>query len=369
MQMASATDEEVANATKEYQRGVAMAAHTLSLHHLSANSSGQLSFQLSNSTGVANSAKQSFRGFYDSHWQGRGIWKWSNSLDAYQRHFAGWAGHQVNMAEVGVQSGGSVQMWQSVLGAKCHVYGLDINKNCMQFSNAQTTITIGDQADPKMWENFFANVAPKLDVLVDDGGHEPHQMRVTLVEVFNRLQPGGFIALEDIHGQHYVKTFFTPAANYLGYMAKNGQVASVHVYPFLLIVHKAGSSPLPAVNLYFDPQRVVVDNFAAMWEKLPQKRGGAVVLQNQGWGPFLTGPGLTNFFAHFGSLHDFNYYATPTGCEHTKAAVCSTTVWNSPTQALISGVHIYSNYLVAESPMSPPVISAVRRGTAWIDYR
>merc|ERR1719331_1578705 len=100
---------------------------------------------------------QTFQGFYNSHTTGRGIWKWSNSLDAYQRHFAPMANQPgLALGEVGVQSGGSILMWKAVLGAQLKFYGFDINKNCMQFADATTVITIGDQGDVKMWNSFFA---------------------------------------------------------------------------------------------------------------------------------------------------------------------------------------------------------------------
>merc|ERR1719247_3827036 len=101
-----------------------------------------------------------FPGFYNSHTTGRGIWKWSNSLDAYQRHFAPMAGQaELALGEVGVQSGGSILMWKAVLGAQLKFYGFDINKNCMQFADATTVITIGDQGDVKMWNSFFSKTS------------------------------------------------------------------------------------------------------------------------------------------------------------------------------------------------------------------
>ena len=42
---------------------------------------------------------------------------------------------EVRVLEVGVQSGGSIQMWESVLGGGCVVHGIDINQACLQFRN------------------------------------------------------------------------------------------------------------------------------------------------------------------------------------------------------------------------------------------
>lgn len=360
---------ELAHVKTEFTRGEGLAKKAFAAVHSNATLSGKVPGAVVFKDNSASASKgPTFQSYYGSVAGGRGIWKWTNSLVAYQRHFGVLSGHNVKMAEVGVQSGGSILMWQAVLGADCHVYGLDINKNCMQFQNGKTTITIGDQADPSMWHSFFAQTAPKLDILVDDGGHESHQMLVTLSEVFYRLQPGGFICIEDIHGQHYVESFFAPAAGYIGYMADLGQVASVHVYPFLMIVQKHGVADLPPSQLTFSSNQAIVSDFEPMWAEITKRPGGAVFLQNDGWGPFLTKQGLTNFFAHFGGLHDFNYYATPTGCEHTSAAICTTTVQNSPTQSLVTGVHIYHDKLVAEVAPSPPVIDAVRKGADWIAY-
>merc|ERR1719181_1918998 len=91
-----------------------------------------------------------------------------------------------------------------------------------------------------MWTNFFTTKTPKLDILIDDGGHEPNQMLVTLHQAFQKTRPGGFTCIEDIHGSRYIEEFFTPAATYLASEAKLKTVASVHVYPYLLIAQRAG---------------------------------------------------------------------------------------------------------------------------------
>jgi len=316
------------------------------------------------------SPKQTFGYFYNGYNKGPGIWKWNNALEAYQRHFGMYANLPVSVAEVGIQSGGSVVMWQSVLGSKCHVYGLDINPAVNKFADPMTTITIGDQADVNMWVNFFGKTAKSLDVLVDDGGHEPLQMIVTLEESFHRMNPGGFVAIEDIHGQHYLQSFFTPAAAYLSQQATQGNLNSIHVYPFLLIAQRSGQGPsLPKSELVFTGSSQTVADFEQLWAAVPNHKGGHVILQNQGWGPFLTEQGIVNFFNHFGALHDGNWYDTPQGCQHTSAAVCSNIVRDSSMQSQITGIHIYADKLVAEVAASPAVIEAVRKGDTWLDYR
>lgn len=312
-----------------------------------------------------------FQDFYNGHTTGRGIWKWSNALDAYQKHFSPFAGLPVSLSEIGVQSGGSIDMWHAVMGSQCQVYGIDINPQTLRFGESMTSITIGDQADVNMWTNFFNTVVKSpLDILIDDGGHEPHQMLVTLEQTLPRMNPGGFVAIEDIHGQSYVQSFFTPAAYFIATQAAQGLVDSVHVYPYLLMVQRAGKgSLLPQSQLSFTGTSTTVSEFNQIWAAIPQHVGGTVVLENAGWGPFITGPGLTNFFSVFAALHDYNVHDVPAGCATTSAAVCTNIVTSSSMQASIKGIHIYPTRLVVEVASGPVSINALRRGDNWLDYR
>eukprot|EP00747_Dinoflagellata_sp_TGD_P163177 gnl/TRDRNA2_/TRDRNA2_181579_c0_seq1.p1 gnl/TRDRNA2_/TRDRNA2_181579_c0~~gnl/TRDRNA2_/TRDRNA2_181579_c0_seq1.p1 ORF type:complete len:348 (-),score=46.57 gnl/TRDRNA2_/TRDRNA2_181579_c0_seq1:113-1156(-) len=313
---------------------------------------------------------KTFTGWYAAHETGRGIWKWSNALEAYQRHFAPWISQELRLVEVGVQSGGSMQMWQAVLGSKCHMYGIDINPQANQFADAQTTIVIGDQGDKNMWRNFFPNylLGYHIDMLVDDGGHLPDQMLTTLLETFWQLNEGGYIAIEDIHGLHYIEEFFAPAAKHLAFFASHKALESVHVYPFLLVVKRSGNVwSRPKSQLAFDRQ-TVVSSFEELWAVMPYSAGRNIVLQNADWGPFLTQAGLTNFFRHFAKLHSGNWYDTPTGCQHTSASVCTNTVVPTDMQSWIVGIHIYNDKLIVEVSAQKRTIQAVRMGTEWLKY-
>jgi cephalosporin hydroxylase len=306
-----------------------------------------------------------FQEWYNNHNQGRGIWKWANALDAYQRHFGALVGMPLSVSEVGVQSGGSILMWQRVLGAQVKFFGLDINPGCNKFKNDQTSITIGDQADPQMWKNFYANVVNTLDILVDDGGHTPEQMLVTLKETFPHLNPGGFVAIEDIHGRQYVQTFFHPAAQAISEWHVAGQVSSVHVYPFLLMVHKAGGTR-PALEI--PAVKKTVADFPAFYAVLDSSPGQYIAIENPTWGSFLSVTTLSNIFTELAPLHDYSLTDNPPGCATTTASICTNTVTNSNYQAKVIGVHIFAQRMILEVAAKPVMINAVRKGTEWLPY-
>jgi hypothetical protein len=83
-------------------------------------------------------------------------------------------------------------------GAGTRVVGIDVDPQCKRFEDESTTILIGDQAD----RAFLAEVrraVPRIDILIDDGGHTMVQQIATLEELYLHIQPEGVYLCEDIH--------------------------------------------------------------------------------------------------------------------------------------------------------------------------
>lgn len=137
--------------------------------------------------------------FFDSHTEGRGIWKWRHYFDIYHRHLQHFRGREVHILEIGVYSGGSLEMWRHYFGPLCRIYGVDIEPSCEIYNNNNIEIYIGDQADRSFWQ-YFCQEVPVLDVVIDDGGHLPQQQLTTLESLLPHLAPGGVYICEDVHG-------------------------------------------------------------------------------------------------------------------------------------------------------------------------
>ncbi len=134
------------------------------------------------------------RTFFESHRDGAGIWKWTHYFDAYHRHLHKFVGHAPAVLEIGIYSGGSIEMWKSYFGPKTHIFGCDIEEACRKYASDDVTVFIGDQADRNFWSTVKEEVPP-LNVVIDDGGHSPEQQMVTIEEMLPFLAPGGvFIA-------------------------------------------------------------------------------------------------------------------------------------------------------------------------------
>jgi hypothetical protein len=194
------------------------------------------------------------REYYNSVTTGPGVWKWEHYLDVYHRHLQKFIGQACHIAEVGVYSGGSLKMWMEYFGSRATIYGIDCQPACKAYENDLTRIFIGDQGSRSFWRDFKEQV-PQLDALIDDGGHLPEQQIVTLEEILPHLRPGGVFICEDIAGErnHFsaylhglnssLNAHNMETATLLKTTALQSAIASVHFYPFIVVVEKRKDAP------------------------------------------------------------------------------------------------------------------------------
>jgi len=195
--------------------------------------------------------------YFQNHEEGPGIWKWEHYFDIYHRHFARFVGKRVNILEIGIYSGGSLEMWRSYFGKESHIYGVDIEAACKAYENDHVSVFIGDQADRSFWSSFRENVGG-VDIIIDDGGHLPEQQQVTLEEMLPHLRPGGVYMCEDVHGAfNRFSAFATGLVNELnginmiaGATPQQSSISqfqssihSIHFYPYVVVIEKHCVSP------------------------------------------------------------------------------------------------------------------------------
>ena len=106
--------------------------------------------------------------------------------------------------EIGVQNGGSTQMWKKYFGKDAKIIGVDIDKRCKSVEDEQISIEIGAQEDVNFWK-YFKEKYPRIDVLLDDGGHTMAQQIITFQQMFPHLRDGGIYLCEDC-GTSYWKS-------------------------------------------------------------------------------------------------------------------------------------------------------------------
>jgi len=134
---------------------------------------------------------------FESH-SGRLIHKWDHYFEVYERYFAAYRGKPVNILEIGISHGGSLQMWRKYFGEQANIFAVDINPECKKFEEEKTKIFIGSQEDP-VFLTQLKNDIPPVDILLDDGGHTMNQQVVTFQYLFDSVKDGGIYMVEDTH--------------------------------------------------------------------------------------------------------------------------------------------------------------------------
>ena len=147
------------------------------------------------------SMKTDLEKYFDSNTKNL-MHKWMHYFDIYDRHFSRFRGTDVHLLEIGVSQGGSLQMWKGYFGPRAVIYGADINPNCKTLEEERVKIFIGDQGDRKFLRQMRDSI-PRIDILIDDGGHSMKQQIATFEELYEKVSPDGVYLCEDTHTSYW----------------------------------------------------------------------------------------------------------------------------------------------------------------------
>lgn len=122
--------------------------------------------------------------------------------EEYDRFFSKFKGKNMKILEIGVNRGGSLQMWKDYFGEKAEVFGLDIDDECKKLEEDRIHIFIGDQEDKDYLRTLKSQIG-KLDIIIDDGGHTMKQQICSFDVLFDALKDNGVYLCEDIHTSYW----------------------------------------------------------------------------------------------------------------------------------------------------------------------
>ena len=146
--------------------------------------------------------------------------KCNTYFQVYEELFSKYIGKEIIFVEIGVLHGGSLFMWKEYFGDKARIIGIDLHPKAKELEKYGFDIFIGSQSDINFWKDFYTKVG-KIDILLDDGGHENNQQIITLNESIPNIKDGGIILTEDTHTS-YFKKFGNPSKysfiNYTKYL-------------------------------------------------------------------------------------------------------------------------------------------------------
>ncbi len=205
----------------------------------------------------------SLKTLFDSN-QDRIIHKWDHYFDIYESHFSRYRGKDVVILEIGIAQGGSLRLWKNYFGKGLKLYAIDIDPRCKDFEEDGVEIFIGSQSDRKFLREVISKI-PKIDILIDDGGHTMKQQIVSFEELFDHIKQDGIYFCEDCHTSYWWEfgggykrsgSFIEYSKNWIdklnAYHSRSSRlkvdkftrsVRSAHFYDSIVVLQKAVVNP------------------------------------------------------------------------------------------------------------------------------
>ncbi len=147
--------------------------------------------------------KNKFSNIFLSH-KGKASDKWSSYLDVYDRVFAYYKARKISLLEIGIQNGGSLEIYASYFENSETIVGCDINALCseLSYANRKIKVVVGDCKSPAV-QSKISSISEKFDLIIDDGSHVSDDIVQTFLIYFNSLKPGGSFIIEDLHASYW----------------------------------------------------------------------------------------------------------------------------------------------------------------------
>ncbi len=132
--------------------------------------------------------------------------KWSLYLIEYNRLFDSYRDMAVRLLEIGVQNGGSLEIWSKYFNNASALIGCDVNPKCgyLNFENTRIAVVIGDANAPEVQDRVLQH-SSQFDLIIDDGSHLSSDIIKSFVLYFPKIADGGIYIVEDLHCSYWGK--------------------------------------------------------------------------------------------------------------------------------------------------------------------
>jgi cephalosporin hydroxylase len=144
----------------------------------------------------------SFRETINLH-QGNFVDKWDSNISVYDQVLPEIRSSTGTIVEVGVQNGGSLEIYCKYFHNIKKVIGIDIDENCKNISfedEKKIELLIGDVKNLKDDVKTRTN---GIDLFIDDGSHTSSDIIITFVNYFDEITDGGMYIIEDLHCSYF----------------------------------------------------------------------------------------------------------------------------------------------------------------------
>jgi hypothetical protein len=130
--------------------------------------------------------------------------KWEQYLGVYESELRAIVetDKPLRLLEIGVQNGGSLQIWSKYLPTGSSIVGIDVDKKCATLDfDSSVQIFIGDATQKSFLDAALGDAS--FDIIVDDGSHRSADIIASFNALLPRLNLGGKYFIEDLHASYW----------------------------------------------------------------------------------------------------------------------------------------------------------------------
>jgi hypothetical protein len=130
--------------------------------------------------------------------------KWSSYLPIYDRVLSEYRHSPIDLLEIGIQNGGSLEVWSEYFTSARIVVGCDIDENCrkLKFTDPRIKIVVGSITEEATLAEIKA-MRGEYDIIIDDGSHMSEDVILAFVKLFPLLKDDGIYIVEDLHTSYW----------------------------------------------------------------------------------------------------------------------------------------------------------------------
>ena len=127
-------------------------------------------------------------------------------LAVYDRIFSPYQDQPVKLLEIGVQNGGSLDVWAEYFSNAEKIVGCDIDPKCKNliYPDKRIHVVAGDINVEDTYKEISSH-ADMYDIIIDDASHVSDNIIRTFLIYFPLLSPGGIFVVEDTHSLYWAE--------------------------------------------------------------------------------------------------------------------------------------------------------------------
>jgi GT2 family glycosyltransferase len=146
---------------------------------------------------------RSLRHLFSEH-KGKVTDKWAIYIEEYDRLFTPYRQQGITLMEIGVQNGGSLEIWGKYFTRAEKLVGCDIDPACarLRFDDPRITVVTAD-ANTDEGEQAILSRSRRFNLIIDDGSHLSKEVVRAFARYFPHLEDGGLFVAEDMHCSYW----------------------------------------------------------------------------------------------------------------------------------------------------------------------